>query len=234
VKGKPVDSFVTLAGREPFARGGKRACYLHPEHSGLCIKLPLPEQLPEDLYRAAPWHERLRKSVSHFDENDREWVAAQWMERHRGRTIWTHVPRYHGWIETDLGRGLLTEVCRDDDGLISRSLLDYLWTHGHTDSVKRAIDDFSEFWVREGVPAHNFILNNLVCQKQADGRLRIWVVDGLGSRTLIPLCRWCKPVARRDARNRIAYLHLRIQQVLKRIESGTKPHNNNGFLLSRA
>ena len=224
---------MTLGGREPFARGGKRACYLHPDHSDLCIKLPLPEQLPADLYRAAPWHERFRKTVSHFDENDREWAAAQWMERHRDQAIWTHVPRYHGWVETDLGRGLLTEVCRDDDGLISRSLLDYFWTHGHTNSVRRAIEDFAEFWIREAVPAHNFILNNLVCQKQADGRLRIWVVDGLGSRAWIPVFRWCKPVARRDARNRIDHLHLRIQQVLKRIESGSKPRNSNGFLLSR-
>ena len=234
MKGTSGDSSVSLAGREPFARGGKRACYLHPEHSDLCIKLPLPEQLPADLYRAAPWHERIRKSVYHFDENHREWTATQWMERHCDQTIWSHVPRYHGWVETDLGRGLLTEVCRDDDGLISRSLLDYLWTHGHTELVQRAIEDFSDFWVREGVPAHNFILNNLVCQKQTDGRLRILVVDGLGTRTWIPLNRWFKPVARRDARNRVAHLHLRIQQVLKRIESGSKPRNHNGFLLSRA
>lgn len=234
MKGKSGDISVTLAGREPFARGGKRACYLHPDRLGLCIKLPLPDQLPVDLHRAAPWHERFRKSVHHFDENHREWMAAQWMKQHRDETIWTHVPRYHGWIETDLGRGLLTEVCRDDDGLISRSLLDYLWTHGHTTAVQRAIEDFGEFWIREGVPAHNFILNNLVCQKQPDGRLRIWVVDGLGSRTLIPLCRWFRSAGRRDAKNRIAYLHMRIQQVLKRIESGSKPRNNNGFLLSRA
>jgi len=225
---------VTLAGREPFARGGKRSCYLHPTDPGLCIKLPLLEQLPMDLYRAAPWHERFRKSANHFDENYREWMAAEWMKRHRDESIWSHVPRYRGWVETDLGRGLLTEVCRDNDGLISRSLLDYLWTHGHTDAVKQAIEEFGEFWVKEAVPAHNFILNNLVCQQRQDGQLRIWVVDGLGSRAWIPLCRWCKSVARRDARNRIEFLHNRIEQVLKRIESGAKPRNNNGFLLSRA
>jgi len=232
-KEKSGDGLVTLAGREPFARGGKRACYLHPENPELCIKLPLPEQLPADLYRAAPWYERIRKSVRHFDENHREWVAAQWVERHRGETIWNHLPRYYGWVETDLGRGVLTEVCRDDDGLISRSLLDYLWTHGHTTAVRRAIDEFSEFWIREGVPAHNFILNNLVCQKREDGRLRIRVVDGLGSRTWIPLCRWSKPFSRRDARKRIAHLRFRVEQVLKRIENGSKPRNSNGFLLSR-
>ena len=116
---------VSLHGRTPFARGGKRACFLHPAHPDRCIKLPLPDQLPADLRRRAPWHQRLRKPVRAFDENHREWLAARWLERRGDQSVWNHVPRCHGWADTDLGRGLVVSLCRDPGGHVSPNLLDY-------------------------------------------------------------------------------------------------------------
>lgn len=205
---------VSLRDRTPFARGGKRACYVHPDHPDRCIKLPLPDQLPADLRRQAPWHRRLRKPVRDFDENHREWRAARWLERHRGESVWNHVPRCHGWANTDLGRGLVVGLCRDPDGRISPNLLDYLAAHGHTPALRAAIDRFAAFWTAERIPARNFMLNNLLCQRLPDDSLHIWMIDGLGCRTLIPVALWLECAGLRDARRRIDCLHQRLERML--------------------
>lgn len=214
---------VSLHGRTPFARGGKRACFLHPAHPDRCIKLPLPDQLPADLRRRAPWHQRLRKPVRAFDENHREWLAARWLERRGDQSVWNHVPRCHGWADTDLGRGLVVSLCRDPGGHVSPNLLDYLSTHGCTPAVHAALDRFAAFWTSHHIPAHNFMLNNLVCQTRPDGSLHIWMIDGLGCRTLIPVARWFRTAGRRDTRRRIACFHRRLERALARLNPPAPP-----------
>ncbi len=215
----PDNLLITLRDCVPFARGGKRACYVHPDQPDRCIKLPLPDQQPADLYRRAPWHRRLRKSILDFDENHREWQAIHWLECQRDDTVWQHVPCCHGWTDTDLGRGLVVHLCREPGGGISPNLIDYLRSHGGTPAVRTAIDHFAAFWTVRRIPAHDFMINNLVCQTRADGTLHIWMIDGLGCRTFLPVAQWFTFAGRRDARRRIQCLHQRFDRTLVRLGS---------------
>jgi hypothetical protein len=218
---------VRLRDCVPFACGGKRACYVHPDHPDRCIKLPLPDQMPVDIYRRAPWHRRMRKSILDFDENHREWLASHWLACQGDDSVWQHVPRCHGWVNSDLGCGLVVDLCREPDGCISPNLLNYLNTHGGTHAVRAAVAHFADFWVGHRIPAHDFMISNLVCQTLSEGALHIWMIDGLGCRTFIPFTQWFVFAGRRDARRRIQCFYQRFELTLDRLDQTT--HSNTSL-----
>ncbi|MEE4252626.1 MAG: hypothetical protein V2I50_01140, partial [Desulfuromusa sp.] len=59
---------IQLQTIEPFARGGNRLCFVHPEDSRLCIKVRRPDFTLEDRRRKKGFPKNLRP-LSSFDDN---------------------------------------------------------------------------------------------------------------------------------------------------------------------
>ena len=66
---------INLDRVRPFAEGGNRVCYIHPDNKSLCLKISKLEAVRK-MRSNAPWYKRLRSERS-FDDNFREESAYQ-------------------------------------------------------------------------------------------------------------------------------------------------------------
>lgn len=218
----PSESLV-LAGLEPFARGGGRECYVHPHDAGLCVKVAREGRSPEERRRQVAWWKRWRKPAEKYDDSLRDFQILKALESDNDPATWQHVPRCLGWVGTDRGPGLVTGLIRDADGLISRNLLEYLWAHGYDDRARAAVSEFARFWERAHIPTRSLFLDNIAAQVQADGSVRLVVIDGLGNTVLIPWYTWNKTLGRIWARRKIQQLRRDIAALVEKRRAQAAP-----------
>ena len=213
---KPLE----LRQAQPFARGGNRLCFVHPDYPERCIKVRRPDFSLEDLRRSKGFPKNL-KPLSSFDDNAEELRVMQQLQQSYGDKAFRHISRCFGFTNTDLGKGLVSELIRDGSGKISFSLKQYLIDLGYTPTLDSAINDFCRFWEKQGIPSRDLILHNLVVQQDDNGNvIRLVVIDGLGSPHLIPP-HWCpKSYQRRKAARKVADFHRRIDKLRREIKDG--------------
>lgn len=223
---------IQLHTLQPFAIGGRRECYVHPDDPTVCIKVHRPEFLPSLLRQQAPRWRSFRKGEIAFDENYSDWMVLRDLAATDDPTIWQHVPHFHGWVETDRGRGLAIELLRDDDGFISRTLLDWIWKNDRCDRLDSAVDAFTAFWESHTIPSRSLGLHNIVVQQKQDGSCRLVIIDGLGNTQFLPFAKWSRRYALRRSASKTSRLRSEIVELLDRRKNNQDP-GKRGFLLSR-
>jgi hypothetical protein len=174
---------LSLESEKPFATGGLRDVFIHPGDASLCIKVWRKDRTPQQLKAKKPLHRRWRKTTASFDENLHDWRCLQRMEQLNDDEIWKYIPRCHGFIATDRGKGLVVELIRDHDGYISRSLLDRLWETGDKELFSSAIAAFSRFWINHTIPNRKLALFNLAAQEISKGKFHLHLIDGFLNRS---------------------------------------------------
>jgi hypothetical protein len=167
----------------PFAKGGNRMCFVHPDNPNRCLKVIHPGILTK-IKKSKPWYKQLRSSES-FDDNLREQNAYnQKALKSNNPEIWDHLAKWYGMVETDIGIASETELIRNN-GRIAETLEEYLFRNGLTDEIKDAIEEFHK-WLRQHlVLTKNLIPHNLVLTSQ-EKKLKIKIIDGLGSQHSFP------------------------------------------------
>ena len=219
---------VLLVDERPFAEGGHRLCYVDPRDASRCIKVLRGDRTLVDRRRRKGGLRRLR-SLESFDDNlEESRVLADFADRYPPEVL-AHVPKHFGWVDSDMGRGLVVELLRDDDGRISLSLKEQLWEHGHHEMCEGALKVLARVWSTYAVPSRELLLHNLVLQREAPGRERIVVVDGLGSSDFLPFARLSQTLGRRKSARKIRRLETRIEELLSRKRAGGDP-GIHGFL----
>ena len=123
---------LSLVGREPFAKGGKRHCYVHPDDPDLCVKV---------VARAddARCHTEQRQDLEDY--------AA--LKKRGSDAVFDRIPPVEGVVQADLGAGLVMRLYRDADGRISRPLVELVKERGLTASFIGAIDELKRWQRRE-------------------------------------------------------------------------------------
>ena len=223
---------ISLLQQKPFAKGGKRQIYVHPDDEEKCIKIWLPGCEPQTLKKQAKLSKRLRKSVRSFDENRNDWETLRQLEKKEGPQVWAHIPKCYGYTETDLGPGLVFELLKDHNGLISRSILDLLWESGEREKFAAAIDDFKKFWHEYPVPSRQLDLYNISAQEVAPGKYRLVLIDGFGETILIPNFLLPRAMIKKRAERKVERFEERIEKLLNRKKNGGRP-GSLGFLDAR-
>ena len=198
---------IDLDGLTPFAEGGNRKCFIHPDNPDRCLKVIHPGLL-QKIRNNKPWYKRFR-SLESFDDNLREEVAyKQKALRSNDPKIWKHLAKWHGKTETSLGIASETELIKNDNQ-IAETLESYLFTNGLTDEIKDSIENFHH-WLRNNlVLTKNLIPHNLVLKKE-NNELDIKIIDGLGSQAFIPFPSYSKFFAKRYVERRIELMWSRI------------------------
>ena len=97
---------IDLSNTSPFVSGGNRDCYEHPTNPNVCIKVTKSGIL-EKIRKNKAWYKRLRSTKS-FDDNLREESAYKQsaITSPLDSTIWEHLAKWHGMIDTNLGKHL--------------------------------------------------------------------------------------------------------------------------------
>tara|TARA_Y100001935_G_scaffold255217_1_gene267141 strand:- start:124 stop:759 length:636 start_codon:yes stop_codon:yes gene_type:complete len=198
---------INLKGITPFAEGGNRLCFVHPDKPNRCLKVIHPGLLKK-IKRNKSWYKRFR-SLESFDDNLREQDAYnQKALKKADPEIWLHLAKWYGMTETNIGMASETELIIND-GEIAETLESYLLREGITDQIKLSIEEFQTWLKKHLILTKNLIPHNLVIGQQ-DSKIVIKIIDGLGSQAFIPLPDYSSFFAKR-------YINRRIQLMWSRI-----------------
>ncbi|WP_237065311.1 YrbL family protein [Microbulbifer guangxiensis] len=205
---------IRLAASQPFARGGNRLCYVHPEDNSLCIKVRRPDFTLADRRRKKGFPKNL-KPLSSFDDNLEEAKVMSALQRRFGELVFRHVSHCFGFVDTDMGRGLVSELIRDGNGAISQTLKKVIWDEAFNRECRRAVTELCQFWAANLVPSRHLLLHNIVVQRDSEGAIkRLVVIDGLGSAALLPMGLLPRSLQRKKIEKKIAVMHGRIETLL--------------------
>ncbi|MHB0774451.1 YrbL family protein [Halomonas sp. WWR20] len=168
---------IYLEKSQLIGRGTERECYRHPQNSSLCIK------------------------VTHNHENDKQQNAkdyAYFKRLERRRVDWSHLPRCHGWVETDRGPGLAFDLVQDSHAqplpslkqLLASKRLDLKELHPALDRLHRYLRDNRIF-------ISDLRDSNIVADIAQPGTPNLYIIDGVGDRDFIKLAAHVAPLGRR-------------------------------------
>ena len=112
-------------------------------------------------------------------------------------------------VKTSIGLASETDLIRDNQNNIAITLEKYLFTYGMTDEIHNAIQEF-EVWLRSSlVLTKNIIPHNIVLGYE-DEKIVLKIIDGLGSKSYLPLTQISDLFARRYVERRIQLMQSRI------------------------
>ena len=199
---------INLDGVSSFAKGGNRRCYVSPINPRRCLKV-LHENLLDKLKQNSAWYKRLGNNAG-LDDNLRERDAynQRAISSPINSSVWNHLARWHGMVETNLGPASETELILND-GEIAETLETYLFREGLTSEIQEALKTF-ETWLRTHlVLTKNIIPHNVVIKKE-NSSLILVIIDGLGCKSFIPLPKYSRFFARIYVERRIKLMWSRI------------------------
>jgi hypothetical protein len=199
---------INLDGVSTFAKGGNRRCYVSPINPKRCLKV-LHENLLDKLKENSAWYKRLGNNAG-LDDNLRERDAynQRAISSPINSSVWNHLAKWYGMVETNLGPASETELILND-GEIAETLETYLFREGLTPEIQKALKTF-ETWLRTHlVLTKNIIPHNVVIKKE-NSSLILVIIDGLGCKSFIPLPKYSRFFARIYVERRIKLMWSRI------------------------
>lgn len=152
---------LALAGCEPFARGKRRHCYVHPDDPDLCVKVA-----------ADARDERCLR------EQGRDLRSYRWLRSLGSDSVFDRIPPIEGVVDTDLGEGIVMRLYRDHDGRISRNLAQIIVERGLTPSLIREIDALKRWLLKERLLTRDTAPYNVVAVRSADSRWQLMIIEG--------------------------------------------------------
>ena len=199
---------INLEGVRPFAEGGNRVCYIHPDNKSLCLKISK-QQVVKKMRSDAPWYKKLRSEQS-FDDNYREERAYQQRAvKENPQKIWRHLAKWYEFVETSKGLASCTELITNNDK-VAINLEEYLFSKGRTSEINKALKEFEMFLKETKLLTKNIIPHNLAV-KETDSGLILKIIDGLGCMSFIPLPEISNAFAKRYIKRRIELMYSRIE-----------------------
>jgi hypothetical protein len=194
---------LRLAGTEPFGVGGRRLCFVHPLDRFKCVKV-----LRQDERRTVRVKKKGRLVPAalrrEYDNNADEMVALEQLQRRLGDAMGRHLPRCHGIVPTDIGSGLVLDLMRDADGGISRTIRELVTQGTELSTLRPAFDVFGNFFIEHRVVTRQLLDHNIVARHEADGGWTLFLIDGLGDPSWLPLARWIPALAESKIRRNVA------------------------------
>ncbi len=152
---------LVLSGIEPFAKGGYRHCYVHPDNADLCVKVAA----------------RIEDPKCHTAQR-REIADCLWLKKHRSGALSDRIPAFEEIVETDRGVGIVMRLCRDSDGRISRNLAQIVGERGLTPPLARAVDDLERWLRKHRLLTSDTAPKNVAAVHSDGGRWTLVIVEG--------------------------------------------------------
>jgi hypothetical protein len=187
----------------PFGVGGRRVCYVHPGDASKCIKI-----LRQDsgktvrLDHKGGWIPNAwRRS---YDNNAHEKQKLLEIYRAIGPSMAQHLPICHGQVDTDLGKGLVLDLIRDQDGGISRSLREWITLGIDLVPLKPFFQIFGNFLVENSILTRQILDHNLALQRTSASTWNFFLIDGIGDSSWLPLARWIPALGRARIKRKVA------------------------------
>ncbi len=163
---------LILEDKNIIGQGKDRVCYMHPDDSDKCVKI-------------------IKVNHSH-KQSVREHSYYKFMKR-KNKDM-RFLSKFYGKVNTNLGFGLVFELCRDSDIKISNSIGYYFENNLYEESLS-IIDNLKKLRKNLTINAiifTDFTSNNILYKTETK---TIMVIDGIGNYDLIKISDYFKRLA---------------------------------------
>ena len=173
------------------AAGSERDVYLHPADSSLLIKIINGARRSQPDRKRA-WYKRFQRDDAHrvFIMETVEYIATSARQgTHVGNVL---MARIFGLVLTSKGLGLVVERIVDAHGNLAPTLKEVVARHGFSPELRHRVHDFIMALIDAHVIFNDVSASIIVVGFNAEGREGLYLVDGYGSKQLIPVYSWSK------------------------------------------
>ncbi|WP_417328592.1 YrbL family protein [Halarcobacter sp.] len=154
---------ITLNKNLLIAKGGERDCYLHPDDNTKVIKT-------------------LHKKDEHNNQNELEYSYMKYIRKRKNIDL-SQVTDCYGYVNTNLGKGLVFDRVLDFDGTPSKSFRYYLANKIISlDEQEKLINELKNYLEKNLILFVDTSLTNIFCPKISDNSYKLIIVDGLGAK----------------------------------------------------
>jgi hypothetical protein len=157
-------------------KGTHRKCYCHPRNKEICIKIKVSNSHPRR------------------DQNVREYKYYKILENRK--VDWAHAAKCLGWVDTNLGRGLMFEHICDSDGNSLPNVKAILNSSKVSETEICYELQYIKNWIFEyGVIVADLKLENMIYDRSRPRGKRIVIIDGISNRNAITVASYIKLLA---------------------------------------
>ncbi|TQV86247.1 hypothetical protein FKG94_01475 [Exilibacterium tricleocarpae] len=201
---------------KPLAAGAEKLVYPHPQSPDLLIKVqnsaaPLPPRaLISRLQRLSRYRTFLHEITEH--------IAI----REHGSGKQYHLQHIVGFIDTDMGLGMVVRAVRDRQGNLAPTLRQLCMTGRYTALHNNALVMLIDSVLNSNVIVRDFSTSNLVWDERHD---RFVIIDGVGAKSVFSLRNYSKRYNRHTNFRKAKKLRKRVSWLLR--EAGYKNINSH-------
>ncbi len=149
----------------PIGQGRERTCYVHPDDNSKLIKISTGE-IQTQTKRELAFYRQLEK---------------------RKDLDYSHLPRFYGLQQTNLGTGIVVDLIRDYDGNVSKSLRWHILQGTPMTEFEGRLDELKHYLLHNRIIInHDLATENLLIRRETEEKSRLVVIDGLGDVVIAP------------------------------------------------
>ncbi|MCT7466163.1 PhoP regulatory network YrbL family protein [Aliarcobacter cryaerophilus] len=146
------------------ARGWERDCYINPLDSTKVIKIT---------------HGYSNKASR--NQNDLEYKYFEYLKKLN--KPFSHITKCYGYIDTNLGKGIVSDKVYDYNGKISMTFLDTITQNKFTkDEENELVEELKEYIFKNSILFIDIGLCNILCCEYEKEKYRLMIIDGLGAK----------------------------------------------------
>ena len=154
---------IELTKDDFIARGGERDCYIHPLDSTKVIKIT--HGYSDEASR---------------NQNDLEYKYFEYLKKLN--KPFTNITKCYGYIDTNLGKGIVSDKVYDYNGKISMTFLDTITQNKFTkDEENSLVEDLKDYLFKNNILFIDINFSNIYCCEYEKGKYRLMIIDGLGA-----------------------------------------------------
>ncbi|OCL87906.1 hypothetical protein AAX26_01003 [Aliarcobacter thereius] len=150
------------------ARGGERDCYIHPLDDSKVIKIIYQEN-----------------GLSSYNgkRNEIDYQYFRFLEE--SKMSFSNISKCYGYIDTNLGKGLIFDKVNDYTGTTSISFLDIVKLKKLSiKQEKELILELKEYIFKNNILFIDYELDNVLCCEYEQNKYRLIIIDGLGAKRI--------------------------------------------------
>lgn len=153
---------IYLDKNDLLSKGSERACYTHPSDDNKLIKI---------IYT---------KNIG-YNQNDLEYKYYNYLKK--SKVSFNNISKCFGWVETNIGRGLLFQKIKNYDNSISKEFRYYIKNNIFLDEEEKELLCELKYYLKKNkILFIDATTINVLCQETSKGVYKLIIIDGLGGK----------------------------------------------------
>ncbi len=208
---------LRLDGLEPVARGRMRLVFRHPHDPSLLVKVIRPDVIDQRWGSGMQWYKKRRRYGQYisFIRETEEYIAGY---AQHGTSV-PFAQKITGYVETDLGLGMVMEAALDPKGNLAPTLARLAKGKLVDDTIRAELERFTSALIDSDIIVADLNPANIVRAYHPEHGHHFVLIDGLGVSTILPFKRISRALNRASKRRRVDALWERIERYLRKDES---------------